>query len=175
MDLRKKKTIKAIVEAFIELVNANGYNKLTINQLAQKAMINRNTFYNYFEDKEDLVEKLSQKFIADSKGVLAKALTRQSDEHIHYFFKHRSLIRALFESKFYSQHQDFESQLIQAFKEVLYQEYQWSSDSLQSLLVSMNTVSIIKYIVSTETEITSGQINQARQAMFSIINQNSDA
>ena len=56
-DLRVTKSKQAIKEAFIELVEIKGYDKVSVCDIAKKANINRNTFYLHYEDKEDLVKK----------------------------------------------------------------------------------------------------------------------
>lgn len=57
-DLRTIRTKKMIIEAFIELVEEKGYDKLTIQDIADRAMINRATFYAHFKDKQDLYEHI---------------------------------------------------------------------------------------------------------------------
>lgn len=57
-DLRVLKTKKAIREAFIALVEEKGYRHVTVSDVAQRAMVNRNTFYLHYLDKEDLVSSL---------------------------------------------------------------------------------------------------------------------
>ena len=44
MDLRVKKTRKSIVDAFIELRQIKPLEKITVKELASKAMINKATF-----------------------------------------------------------------------------------------------------------------------------------
>ena len=44
IDLRVKRTNKMIMEAFIHLVEAKGYDNITIQEIADEAMINRATF-----------------------------------------------------------------------------------------------------------------------------------
>ncbi|AIQ36354.1 TetR family transcriptional regulator [Paenibacillus sp. FSL R5-0345] len=63
VDLRILKTRKAIKEAFLMLVQTKGYERITIQDIAEKAMINRNTFYLHYVDKPDLMEKLCQESI----------------------------------------------------------------------------------------------------------------
>ncbi|MFK9116252.1 TetR/AcrR family transcriptional regulator [Peribacillus frigoritolerans] len=60
VDLRILKTRKAIKEAFLTLVQTKGYERITIQDIADEAMINRNTFYLHYVDKPDLMENLSQ-------------------------------------------------------------------------------------------------------------------
>lgn len=57
-DLRVKRTNKMIVEAFIHLVEEKGFDQVTVQDIADEAMINRATFYAHYKDKHDLYEKI---------------------------------------------------------------------------------------------------------------------
>lgn len=57
-DLRVKKTKKLIKDSFLELLEEKGYSKVTVTDITNRAMINRNTFYLHYVDKEDLIDKL---------------------------------------------------------------------------------------------------------------------
>lgn len=57
-DLRVKRTHKMIIDAFIKLVSEKGYDNLTIQDIADEAMINRATFYAHFKDKQDLYDHI---------------------------------------------------------------------------------------------------------------------
>lgn len=57
-DLRVIKTKKAIKSAFLNLLEEKSYESITIQDLSKEAMINRNTFYLHYRDKEDLMEKI---------------------------------------------------------------------------------------------------------------------
>lgn len=57
-DLRVKKTKKLIKESFLELLEEKGYSKVSVTDITNRAMINRNTFYLHYVDKEDLIDKL---------------------------------------------------------------------------------------------------------------------
>lgn len=59
-DLRILKTRKAIKIAFLTLIHTKGYERMTIQDIADEAMINRNTFYLHYVDKIDLMESLCQ-------------------------------------------------------------------------------------------------------------------
>ncbi|WP_455714910.1 TetR/AcrR family transcriptional regulator [Anaerosporobacter sp.] len=60
VDLRILKTRRAIKEAFLRLIQTKGYERITIQDIAEEAMINRNTFYLHYVDKPDLMEHLLQ-------------------------------------------------------------------------------------------------------------------
>lgn len=57
-DLRTARTRKAIVEAFAALVREQGFDHVTVGEIARRAMVNRATFYRYYRDKYDLVEDI---------------------------------------------------------------------------------------------------------------------
>ncbi|MDR1605873.1 MAG: TetR/AcrR family transcriptional regulator [Streptococcaceae bacterium] len=70
VDLRIKRTHKLITQAFIKLLASKTFDKITINDISDEAMINRATFYSHFKDKFDLFEQLIDKFLADFAAVL---------------------------------------------------------------------------------------------------------
>lgn len=53
MDLRIKKTYRALFEAFTELLEEHRFEDLTVAMLCDRAMIRRTTFYKHFRDKND--------------------------------------------------------------------------------------------------------------------------
>lgn len=58
LDLRVKRTNKYIIEAFIRLVEEKGFEQVTVQNIADEAMINRATFYAHYKDKQDFYEKI---------------------------------------------------------------------------------------------------------------------
>jgi len=55
IDRRVQKTKKALSEALITLILAKGYEKVTIQDIIDKANIGRSTFYAHYESKEQLL------------------------------------------------------------------------------------------------------------------------
>lgn len=70
IDLRVKRTNKLITQAFIKLLGSKTFDKITINDISDEAMINRVTFYSHFKDKFDLFERVIDKFLGDFADVL---------------------------------------------------------------------------------------------------------
>lgn len=60
VDLRVQKTKRAIKAAFLTLIQTKGYERITVHDIAETALINRNTFYLHYLDKLDLAEKLCE-------------------------------------------------------------------------------------------------------------------
>ncbi|GCE45256.1 TetR family transcriptional regulator [Thermosporothrix hazakensis] len=57
-DLRVLRTRKLIQQAFIDLTVEKGFAALTIQDITERAMINRSTFYRHYLDKYDLLDQL---------------------------------------------------------------------------------------------------------------------
>lgn len=53
LDLRVQKTYIALNNAFTELIEKKRFEDITINELCEKAMVRRTTFYKHFDDKID--------------------------------------------------------------------------------------------------------------------------
>ena len=62
-DLRILKTRMAIKNAFLELMDEKAFEKITISDITQKAMINRGTFYSHYKDKPDLVDQIENEIL----------------------------------------------------------------------------------------------------------------
>lgn len=51
LDLRIQKTHKALIDAFLQLLQTKRFENITINELCELAMVRRATFYKHFADK----------------------------------------------------------------------------------------------------------------------------
>ena len=65
MDLRIKKTKRAIRSAFYELIKEKPLEKITVREIAERAEINKTTFYAHYETVYDLVDQLEQEAVAE--------------------------------------------------------------------------------------------------------------
>jgi len=70
-DLRVQRTNKLIVDAFIHLVEKKGYEQVTVQDIADEAMINRATFYAHYKDKQDLYERIFDLALDSFSGILS--------------------------------------------------------------------------------------------------------
>lgn len=61
-DLRVQRTIKNIYAAFENLIVQKNYEKITVTELAKKAMINKKTFYRYYPTLDDLLVEMQAKY-----------------------------------------------------------------------------------------------------------------
>lgn len=63
MDLRMKKTLAAIRNAFIELRSHKPLEKITVKELTEKAEISKATFYLHYQDVYDLSSSIQEEVI----------------------------------------------------------------------------------------------------------------
>ncbi|MEK5163531.1 TetR/AcrR family transcriptional regulator [Paenibacillus sp. FSL R5-0527] len=70
-DLRIIRSKNSIKKAFVELLNEKGYEAITIQDIADKAMINRNTFYLHYQNKPDLLNLCMDELLEEVKNTLA--------------------------------------------------------------------------------------------------------
>ena len=88
-DLRIQKSRAAIENAFINLVELKGFQKITITEIAEKAMVNRNTIYLNYGAKEDIltsiVKSSVQKYFGklDMQTLKETSLNRRKIEGIY--------------------------------------------------------------------------------------------
>jgi AcrR family transcriptional regulator len=65
MDRRVRKTQKAIIDAFLSLLDKKGFEQITINDIAEKADVNRSTIYFHYADKYALFEKCIEQYLGN--------------------------------------------------------------------------------------------------------------
>lgn len=71
-DLRVIRTKESIRNALVELIEAKGFQAITVKDIASKAKINRGTFYAHYQDKNDLMDKCQDKILNDIKKIVKK-------------------------------------------------------------------------------------------------------
>ncbi|MCH3921657.1 TetR family transcriptional regulator [Limosilactobacillus sp.] len=112
--LQAQRTQKMIQNAFVELLQEESFREVTVTQIARRALINRQTFYNYYLDKYDLTEKLTAEMLAIFDRLLTKRAQKMEEhESLTTFvllgrangiydelFRHRQLILKLFQIQY---------------------------------------------------------------------------
>lgn len=58
LDLRVVRTRKLLLGGLYELLEEKEFSKLTIDQICDRSMVHRTTFYKHFHDKYELLEVL---------------------------------------------------------------------------------------------------------------------
>ncbi|MBR7040070.1 MAG: TetR/AcrR family transcriptional regulator [Oscillospiraceae bacterium] len=99
-DRRTLKTRRALSDALAELLVDHELHKVTVQQIADKADVNRVTFYKHFLDVYDLYDKIESECLVDL-GMLMLQLEQQDDETIFtelvgYISEHRKMFQMIF-------------------------------------------------------------------------------
>lgn len=72
--LQFRRTTRDIVNAFFHLLEHEEFNKITVKRIMDAAMISRSTFYQHFNDKYDIVEKVEEGYLNEFIASLKKAI-----------------------------------------------------------------------------------------------------
>jgi len=75
VDPRILRTRQLIKDAFIDLLQEMEINKITVNRIAERATINRVTFYLHYHDIQDLMEKMAQEMAEDIECIMLSTTT----------------------------------------------------------------------------------------------------
>ena len=100
MDRRKKRTEKAIVGAFSELICEKDYSEISIKDVIDRADVARATFYDHYKNKEDVLRAISGGIFAHVNAATLSAEKHHDFSHEPDFF-HRivHLLCHLYEDK----------------------------------------------------------------------------
>ncbi|UUZ94011.1 TetR/AcrR family transcriptional regulator [Paenibacillus sp. P25] len=71
-DPRILRTRQLLRDSFIELLQEMDIEKISVNRLAERATINRVTFYLHYRDIPDMLEKMADEMVEEIQGVMKK-------------------------------------------------------------------------------------------------------
>ena len=70
-DRRVRRTRKLLVQALTELLQQKQANEITVRELTERADMNRGTFYLYYRDIPDMLEKIREEMFERLNGIIA--------------------------------------------------------------------------------------------------------
>lgn len=82
-DLRVRRTRNAIRAAFLALIEEKGFESIVVQDIADRAMINRVTFYKHYRDKYDLLEQTMNEMYQDLMTKVRQAPTSPREQVIN--------------------------------------------------------------------------------------------
>lgn len=91
-DLRVVKTKTLIKNSFLELIEEKGYSKVSVTDIVDKAMINRNTFYLHYLDKEDLINEMITENYKKTEPLIKRILLKHIRENYNEPIKMQELM-----------------------------------------------------------------------------------
>lgn len=104
MDRRIKYTKKTIKDTFIKLLDEKDIKKITVSEICKIADINRATFYRYYLDVYDLLDKIQEEFIDKLKAPYLENPSRVNSvgaftkEILNVFIDNKELVKILFDT-----------------------------------------------------------------------------
>ncbi|MDO4964440.1 MAG: TetR/AcrR family transcriptional regulator, partial [Streptococcus gallolyticus] len=78
-DIRYLRTEKLIFDAFAKLLSEKPYEKITVQDIADEAMINRATFYAHYADKDELQSGIQQQVLDQMSDMIDGAQITNGD------------------------------------------------------------------------------------------------
>ncbi|MGF0070185.1 TetR/AcrR family transcriptional regulator [Streptococcus suis] len=82
-DLRVIKTKENIISSFVILLGDKSFEKITIQDILDRSLINRSTFYRHFNDKYDLAKQINNQLIQQIQTLLKTRFgQKNSYEHL---------------------------------------------------------------------------------------------
>lgn len=101
-DRRVMRTRRALHEALLTLIQEKRYDKITVQDIIDRADVGRSTFYAHFLDKEDLLVQGLEMFSNDLESHIKTSEHKGEDtEHVLHsliFFKHADMHHELYKA-----------------------------------------------------------------------------
>jgi len=88
LDRRLVKTLEAIKKAILELMNEKNFDDITIQDISDRANVNRSTVYLHYLDKYDLLDKLIDEHISELKETSEWACQEEWVDATQIFFEY---------------------------------------------------------------------------------------
>lgn len=126
MDLRKERTKRNIINAFIELRAKKPLERITVKELSELALINKATFYSHYEDVYDLSKQLEDETInsiimnVSNLDNMIENTKQTTHELVTAFLSQTQLINILFSD---SRNSVLSSRLEERFKEIIFEKH----------------------------------------------------
>ena len=79
---KRNLTIQSIQESLLACIQEKPINKITVNDIITKARLTRSSFYNYFDDKYDLIETMENQIINIMHSDNSPAITKPDKAHL---------------------------------------------------------------------------------------------
>ena len=137
-----ERTDRDITNAMLAVMEHKSFEKITVQDILEEAMINRSTFYQHFTDKYAILERLQERYI---RGITERldALTEGGNwdfERINQVFftyidEHRDKMKKLLSVRL--EHLDMEGQMCRLFSHYLEQADNHLSELEREILAGM--------------------------------------
>lgn len=152
-----ERTDRDITNALLNVMDQKAFEKITVQDILDEAMVNRSTFYQHFSDKYAILERLQEKLI----GGITERLDalREKDDwdqsevdrvFYEYLAAHRQQMEMLLSVR--SENLDLEGQMCALFERYLHLSGCGLNELERSLLAEL-TVSFFVYHIRKKTDL----------------------
>ncbi|MGN1008046.1 MAG: TetR/AcrR family transcriptional regulator [Butyricicoccus sp.] len=93
MDLRARTTIRLLTGALFELMQHKPFEDISVTDICRAAEVNRSTFYNRFEDKQQLLRQLLLEMQHTFETRCAQAVAEETDARRRYLSLFEQIVR----------------------------------------------------------------------------------
>ena len=177
-DLRVVKTLAQIDRALLECLEQTPLQKLTVDQLCQQAMINRSTFYKYYQDKYDLMDQYLARTLQEFRRQMDVAFAEPFAQNIHslvyqkHFDKTRPYLHnnkarytllwsgAINRPVFTEMLQVIHDNILEKLRSCGLQGTQERYVDLYAQLLASNTMTLVRWWFQYESEISMEEVQQ---------------
>jgi len=162
VDLRVVKTRANIKNTFIELLSEKEFNKITIQNILDKALINRSTFYKHYSDKYELAEQLIDEIVETATSFINERFSDKKENDLfsiicriyEHLYDQKKVVLALWKIKTDTLHlyDDIEDLLKKNFMQYIIIHNTCKDSSLldyYSTLYSSLVLTTIKWILTS--------------------------
>lgn len=154
-DPRVRRTVSRLRKALMELIIEKGYQHLTVQEIVDRADVNRTTFYRQFRDKNDLmhtiIDDIVQEMLIDIGEPVKpakKELTFVSPHQLAGFFKRAVGYQDLYNAMVNEEGTPaFRYQFIKTFEEVLYRRIKQSGINVDRLPIPISM--LVTYLTNS--------------------------
>ena len=143
-----ERTDRDITNALLSVMDRKSFEKITVQDILDEAMINRSTFYQHFTDKYAILERLQERYIGgiterinELAGSEGWDLARINEVFCRYIDEHRRKMKKLLSVR--SANLDMERQMCSLFSRYLEQ----SGSRLSELEREMLSGMLVRFIV----------------------------
>lgn len=154
-DLRVRRTKKLIVQAFYRLLEREDFHKITIQQIADEAMINRQTFYLHYQDKYDLLQKIIDELCQEATAILAEQINELKQpilqtlqEHYDELIDSKDKIYLLLRHNYCST--VFRQTLRESFLTMLKKQKKLQLTDFEAKIIAINFMEVVMIVYTSE-------------------------
>ena len=166
--MNKNLVKNSIFDAFLELLTVAKYEEITVNEIVENAYVSRVTFYNYFKNKDALLNELLDQFLETfnallkgDQGLLERMnISKKKDTYqalypytykiLDYFYCNKKLVLAFYsmdhEKLNFSKilQKNYHDHFVQALPQRFYQSVEKARIEYYSLFMTNGVISIVE-------------------------------